>query len=67
MSPEQDWERLATLLEGAGYTFKIFECDFQILILLWWKVCVKLVLKDGNKDISWFGDIFYCFWGMEAI
>ena len=33
---------LATLLEGAGYTFKIFECNYNSLILLWWKVCVKL-------------------------
>ena len=46
---------LATLLEGAGYTFKIFECEFQTFILLRWKKCVKLaknVKKVINKGIG---------------
>ena len=45
---------LATLLEGAGYTLKIFECDFQTFILLWWKVCVKLDFDIENviKSVS---------------
>ena len=33
---------LATLLEGAGYTSNIFECEFQKLFLLWLKKAVKL-------------------------
>ena len=43
---------LATLLEGAGYTFKIFECKFQIFILFWWKVCVKLAFYIKNETIN---------------
>ena len=35
-------EELATLLEGAGLLFNIFECDKNILILLWWIKVVKL-------------------------
>ena len=40
-------------MEGTGnparrcrLTFKIFECEIQTLILLWWKFCVKLEYKD---------------------
>ena len=33
---------LATLLKGAGYNFKVFECDFQKNIFLWCFSCKKL-------------------------
>ena len=42
--------RLATLLEGAGYLFKIFECEFQILTLFGVKQAVKLDYNAGNKE-----------------
>ena len=34
--------KLATLLEGAGLLFKIFECEYQTFILLRCKKCEKL-------------------------
>ena len=40
------------MLEGAGYTFKIFECELQSFILLWWKVCVRLAFLIRNGTIS---------------
>ena len=35
-------QELATLLEGAGYNFKIFECEFQKINFLWYFSCKKL-------------------------
>ena len=43
---------LATLLEGAGLLFKIFECDINIYILLWLKKAVKLKNYNGEVIIS---------------
>ena len=40
--------RLATLLEGAGYTFKIFECDFQIISFIG-GFCVESWKKNYTK------------------
>ena len=33
---------LATLLEGVGYLFKIFECEFNLFNVLWCEKAVKL-------------------------
>ena len=40
---------LATLLKGAGYLFKIFECDLINFNLLWCKTAVKL-----DNELIWF-------------
>ena len=46
---KEEYSWLATLLEGAGYTSKIFECEFQILFLLWSTEAVKLI--NGVNDV----------------
>ena len=43
---------MSTLLEGAGYTFNIFECDFQSFILLWCKKAVKLDENGLQSNLS---------------
>ena len=47
---ETGW--LATLLEGAGYTFKISSANSNILILLRCNLCESWTLKTTNKGIS---------------
>ena len=43
---------LATLLEGAGYTSNIFECDYNNLIILWCVEAVKLVFFCTNDEVD---------------
>ena len=38
---ETNW-KLATLLEGAGYFFTIFDWELNLFIVLWCKKAVKL-------------------------
>ena len=45
-------QRLATLLEGAGLFFNIFECDFQKNYHLWSVKAVKLDKNDSHLSIS---------------
>ena len=43
---------LATLLEGAGSTSTILECDFQTFYLLWCFTTVKLDFYGRNGQLS---------------